>query len=101
MPEIYVWRVQCRPPLGCGTTAITEVRVCGPTYIFTCRKCGEAAGGLVADVPEKDMHPRPEELVRAHGAGGVTNWLPADRRIPAVACPLPKVCRFRHDPPPE
>ena len=65
MPEIYVWRVQCRPPLGCGTTNLTEVRVYGPTYIFTCRKCGEAAGGLVADVPEKDMHPRPEELGRA------------------------------------
>ena len=57
VPEIYVWRVQCRPPLGCGTTAITEVRVYGPTYIFTCGKCGQAAGGLVAEVPEKDKHP--------------------------------------------
>lgn len=58
MPEIHVWRVQCQqPPLGCGTTAITEVRVYGPTYIFTCGKCGAAAGGLVADVPEKDKHP--------------------------------------------
>ena len=62
MPEILVWRVQCRPPMGCGTTAITEVRVYGPTtYIFTCPKCGGAAGGLVADVPEKDKHPRPEK----------------------------------------
>ena len=43
MPEIYVWRVQCRPPLGCGTTAITEVRVYGPTYIFTCGQCGRPA----------------------------------------------------------
>jgi hypothetical protein len=43
--------------LGCGTTAITEVRVYGPTYIFTCGKCGQAAGGLVAEVPEKDKHP--------------------------------------------
>jgi len=48
--------------MGCGTTAITEVRVYGPTtYIFTCPKCGGAAGGLVADVPEKDKHPRPEK----------------------------------------
>jgi hypothetical protein len=54
MPEIHVWPVQCRPPLGCGTTAVTEIRVYGPTYIFTCGKCGEAAGGLVADMPEKD-----------------------------------------------
>jgi hypothetical protein len=58
VPEIHVWQVQCPgAPLGCGTTAITEVRVYGPTYIFTCRKCGEAAGGLVADVSEKDKHP--------------------------------------------
>ena len=61
MPEIYVWRVQCRPPLGCGTTAINEVRVYGLTYIFTCRKCGQPAGGLVADVPEKDKHPGQKE----------------------------------------
>ena len=84
MPEIHVWRVQCRPPLGCGTTAITQVRVYGPTYIFTCRKCGEAAGGLVADVPEKDMHPRPEELGRAEA--GVTNRPPPDRRLSMVGC---------------
>jgi hypothetical protein len=65
MPEIHAWRVQCRPPLGCGTTAINEVRVYGPTYIFTCRKCGQPAGGLLAVVSGEDRRPRPEELGRA------------------------------------
>jgi hypothetical protein len=61
MPEIHAWRVHCRPPLGCGTTAINEVRVYGPTYIFTCRKCGQPAGGLLAEVSEKDKHPGQKE----------------------------------------
>src|SRR5690349_7944010 len=65
LPEIHMWRVHCRPPLGCGTTAITEIRVYGPTYIFTCRTCGQPAGGLLAEVPEKDRRLRPEELGRA------------------------------------
>ena len=78
MPEIHAWRVHCRPPLGCGTTAINEVRVYGLTYIFTCRKCGQPAGGLVADVPEKD---KPQTRgVRRVEREGVTNLPPPDRR---------------------
>jgi len=38
---------------GMRHNSINEVRVYGLTYIFTCRKCGQPAGGLVADVPEK------------------------------------------------
>ena len=48
-------------PWDAAQTAINEVRVYGLTYIFTCRKCGQPAGGLVADVPEKDKHPGQKE----------------------------------------
>jgi hypothetical protein len=60
------WRVRCPSPIS-GRTVITDVRIDGPNYTFTCPCHGVTAHGLVVDVPETDKHPG---SWRGHSQGG-------------------------------